>query len=235
MPTPEPTAVGFHVRIHPTPREVIAAIAALQPGATIATDADNTLWAGDVGDEVVRAAATAPHTPWPPGTANLTAYEALMAADYVAGCRHSAELIAQVAAAAAVPVLTTAFATRIRPRRWLLDALAEAVGRGVRVVVVSASPRLAVTVGAALFGVANWPVIAVDAAGGASAVLREPVPIGQGKVEAWHVAGLPQPALALGDSAWDLPLLNLAAVGLQVTRACDDPLCDVGAAELPEA
>ena len=233
MPTPEPTVTLPHVQVHPTPREVMAAIAAVPAGATIATDADNTLWAGDVGDEVVRAAATPPHSPWGPTAADFARYEALMDADYVAGCCHSAELIAQVSAVAARPVLAGAFARTVRPRRWLLDALADAVARGVRVVIVSASPRLAVEVGAALFGIEAWPAIAVDGGGGSDpAALREPIPIGHGKVEAWHAAGLPVPALALGDSAWDLPLLNMAACGLQLKRACDDPACDVSAAAL---
>ena len=38
----------------PLPGEVDAALDALRPGDRVATDADGTLWAGDVGDDSVR-------------------------------------------------------------------------------------------------------------------------------------------------------------------------------------
>ena len=41
----------------------------------------------------------------------------------------------------------------------------------------------------------------------------EPVTVGEGKVAAWRGLGFTAPAVALGDSKWDLPLLEIAGVG----------------------
>jgi phosphoserine phosphatase len=191
----------------------------------VATDADNTLWAGDVGDEVVRAAATPPFYPWTEGQADLPGYLSQMESDYAAACRYAAAVLALVPAEASGPVLESALARRVTPRPWLLQALRAAVDRGVRVWIVSASPRQAVVIGARQHGLADVPILAVDCLSSAPPTYREPVPIGQGKVAALARAGLLQPDLALGDSMWDLPMLRSARQGVMLARACDDPSC----------
>lgn len=206
--------------------EVLAAIAALVPGDWVATDADNTLWAGDVGDEVVRRAATAPHDPWQPGSADLPWYTHEMERDYPRACRYAAELLLRADPAAARRAITQAIREQVRPRRWLIDALLKAVDRGVRVWIVSASPRLAVEIGAELFGLHACPILAVDCLQNDPGVFVEPVPIGEGKVQCWLEQLLPRPDLALGDSVWDGPLLRSARRGMLVQKACDDPQCD---------
>ncbi|HAN31733.1 MAG TPA: hypothetical protein DCQ06_09075, partial [Myxococcales bacterium] len=45
----------------PSPADVIARLDALRRGDWIATDCDGTLWRGDIGDDVVKAAAAEPH------------------------------------------------------------------------------------------------------------------------------------------------------------------------------
>jgi phosphoserine phosphatase len=185
-----------------------AAIAAVPAGGYIATDADGTLWAGDVGDDTVRCAAAS----WAPGV-DVEAYLALIAADYGRGTRAAAEHLRGVPEETARETLRAFFAPRLRPRRWLVEALAQAAGRGVRVHVVSASPRLAAEIGVSLLG-ADWPVIGIEL--DADGRVVEPAPVFEGKVEAWRARGLPPPAVALGDSPWDEPLLRSAALGFRL-------------------
>jgi phosphoserine phosphatase len=206
--------------------EVLAALAALRSGQVVATDADNTLWAGDVGDELVRRAATPPCAPWQAGDADLPWYAAEMERDYPRACRYAAEVLLRTDEHAARPPIEQAIRERVRPRRWLIEGLQAAMARGVQVVLVSASPRLTVEIGAELFGLQDCPILAVECLGLEPAVFAEPVPIGQGKVEAWQASGRGIPDLALGDSVWDGPLLRSARLGLLVQRACDDPRCD---------
>ncbi len=207
--------------------QVVQAIDALQAGLWIATDADNTLWAGDVGDEVVRCAAAGTPSPWPAELADFDAYNRLMEDDYPRGCQHAAHLLAAVPWEQAVAQLRQGLLRQVRPRQWLVAALRRAIDRGVQVVIVSASPRPMVTLGMNLFGLDVCRVIAVDVDPSMPSRCLQPVPIGEGKVLAWQALGLPQPSLALGDSPWDFPLLASAQLGLLLSRACDDPTCDV--------
>jgi phosphoserine phosphatase len=205
-------------------RQVAAAIAAVPAGAHVAVDADGTLWDADVGDDTVRCAAQA----WAPGT-DVDAYLETLEADYGRGARLAAEHLRGVAPDVARAALRSFFAPRLRPRRWLVEALSAAQARGVPVVVVSASPRIAAEVGVALIGV-QWPVIGIelDAAG----AVVEPAPVIEGKVAAWRARGLPPPALALGDSQWDGPLLRSAAVSFRLVHAGADPHRDTPLADL---
>lgn len=220
-------ANAAHVRQFPAPAETLRAIAAVPAGRWIATDADNTMWAGDVGDELVRFAASKPDW-WSADVVRLSWYlNEMEHGDYVGACCHAAKVWAALPdglQAAARAELAVWLAGCVRPRHWLLQALLTAEGRGVEVVVISASPRAAVEVAAGRMAVGHWPVLALDAdRDGASATLREPVSVGDGKVLAWQASGRTPPALALGDSRWDLPLLHSAGVGHLVARAVDDP------------
>ncbi len=203
--------------------QVIAAIGQLPSGAWIAADADNTLWAGDVGDEVVRAAATPPHHPWQPGEASLAHYFSLMDRSYADGCRFSAQLLAGVDPEAARIRLIEAFNTRIAPRQWLITALQDAMARGVRLLVISASPTPAVQLGIELAGLQGADVIGLECALTPEPQFVEPIPVGFGKPAALIARGLPQPDLALGDSRWDLPLLQHARAGFWLVPASDEP------------
>jgi phosphoserine phosphatase len=210
-----------------SPSEVLAVLAGLSPGAHVATDADNTLWSGDVGDELVRVAGTPPFAPWQPGQVALDWYRSAAETDFAGGCRYAARILQHVTTASVEPVLEAALRERVRPRRWLVLALQAAMARGVQVTIVSASPRWTVELGARLYGLSSCPIIAVDTDPGQPDVVLEPAPIGHGKVEAWQQRGLPTPDVALGDSRWDLPLLRSAKLGLLLQRACEDPHCDV--------
>jgi phosphoserine phosphatase len=206
------------------PAAVLAAIAALPAGAWIATDADETLWAADVGDEVVRLAAAAT-PPWAAGSADFAWYAREMAeGDYAGACRYAARVLALAPAAAAAEALQPVLAA-VQLRRWLAEALRAAMARGVEVVVVSASPQPVVRQTAALLGLPVRDVLGIEMDDRQAAVV-EPAPVGWGKVEAWRRRGWAAPDLALGDSRWDAPLLVSARQGLLLPKASLDPLRD---------
>ncbi len=198
----------------PEPETVVAAIEAVSAGAYIATDADGTLWAADVGDDLVRCGAGS--DVW--GEVDLEAYLALIEGDYRAGCLASVEMLRGLEEAKVQAAFGAFLAPCLGPRRWLIDALRAAAGRGVHVFVVSASGRVGLEVALGLAGV-SWPMIAVELA---PSGFVEPTPIDAGKVAAWVARGLPPPALALGDSRWDVPLLRSAEMGMRISR-CDRP------------
>lgn len=212
---------------NPEPAAVVSAIHGVAPGAWIATDADGTLWDGDVGDDVMRCAAADP-TGWAAPDVDLEAYLARLEVDYHGACRHAADVAHRAPPEVARPALRAFLVPRLRLRRYLVDALLEAARRGVSVYVVSASPRLAVEVALGLFELGGMAIIALehDEAGR----FVEPASIGDGKVDAWRVRGLPAPALAFGDSRWDLPLLHSAGLGMRLLPAATDPHRDRAAA-----
>ncbi len=210
-------------RLHRAGREeVLAAIAQLPTDAWIAADADNTLWSGDVGDEVVRVASTPPYHPWQAGAVSFAQYLDLMDHSYADGCRFSAELLARVPAADAHPRLREAMLSRIVPRRWLIDALQAAMARGVHLLVISASPLPAVQLGLQLAGLSNAQVIALECTLTPGPQFAEPIPVGFGKPQVLTARHLPRPDLALGDSRWDLPLLQHAKAACWLVPACEE-------------
>ncbi len=186
----------------PSSAAVVAAIEAVPSGAMIATDADGTLWSADVGDDLVRCGATS--DAWP--DLDLDAYLQLIEEDYAGGCLASAEYLR----GRSIPDVQAAFRAwlDVGPRAWLIDALVAAERRRVEIVVVSASPRIGLEVALELVGV-SWSMVAVE-------LDVEPAPIAEGKVAAWRARDLPRPALALGDSRWDLPLLEFAELGFRL-------------------
>ncbi len=195
-------------RLHPTPSQTLAHISNLKAGDHVATDADGTLWAADVGDDTVRWAANA----------ELDAYLALIERDYHAGCRAAAEYLRGRDREAVIKALMGFLGPRLAPRKYLIDALIAAEKRGVDVRIVTASPRWSAEAGARLLGV-DWPVIGIETQGQIPGQFVEPVSVEAGKPAAWRALDLPQPALALGDSKWDLPLLESACVGLRLQHA----------------
>jgi phosphoserine phosphatase len=233
----KPTAPAPHVRRLPSPAEVVASIAAVPAGRWIATDADNTIWAGDVGDEVIKMAAQSPDL-WPSGLVALDWYlHEMEHGDYHLGCCYAAKVWALLPAdlqEEGHKRLDQWLAQRVKARRWLMQALQQAVDRGVEVVIISASPGPTVAVAAQRFGLQTAPVLGLEAALiDGEPVLAQPIAIGAGKVAAWQATQRTAPALALGDSPWDVPLLNSAEVGLWLTRAVDDPWVDASLQALP--
>lgn len=211
---------------------VLAAIDATAPGDRIFADCDGTLWAGDVGDDYVRLAAARPEL-FPRASAadrDVPAYLARVEPDYEGACLQSAGLSMGIDPAVVKPALRELLAPTLRPRRWLLDAMLDAHARGVGLVAVSASGTLPVEVGLELLGVRDrFAVVAVafDDAGPIA-----PWPIGFGKVHATRAAGLPAPAVAVGDSIWDGPMLADARAGFRLHKPSADPVFDQPAAAL---
>ncbi len=188
---------------HPHSSVVDAAIDALPVGACVATDADGTLWAGDVGDDTVRWIGAEVEPSY-----DVAAYLRRMVTDYHGGCREAATALHPHAHH--VDALRRFLATRIRPRAHLVAALRRALDRGVHVWIVSASPALSARVGATLVGLDGIGVLALETTPDG---VIEPATVGPGKVAAWQARGLPPVNLALGDSRWDEPLLAHAHVG----------------------
>ncbi|MEY3015532.1 MAG: hypothetical protein RIT45_4267 [Pseudomonadota bacterium] len=211
---------------------VVAAIDATVAGERIFADCDGTLWYGDVGDDFVRLAGAQPAL-FPRCTTadrDFAAYAARVDRDYEGACLQSALLARGVDATAVKDALRAALAPTLRPRRWLLDAMLAAADRGVVLWAVSASGRLAVEVGLELLGVRDrFGIIAVDVDDEGPVA---PWPIGFGKVHACRAAGLPAPAVAVGDSIWDGPMLADARHGFRLQKPADDADFDRAADEL---
>lgn len=198
---PEETAIW-----DPPPAQVIAALDACAPGDVIATDADGTLWRGDVGDDVMRWAIEQRGL-----NLDLAAYLALEHTDYAEGCFQSARVLAGLSDlddGSRSALLGAWIAARVRPRAWLVEALKRAEDRGVIVVVVTAAPEAAVSRVVRALGL-GWPVIGVRAE--ADGALIEPAPVDAGKPKALAARGYAPAQIALGDTRYDLPLLRSAA------------------------
>lgn len=231
-----PIANDAQTQHFPQPVQTLQLLRTLAAGSWVGTDADNTLWAGDVGDELVRFAATKPQW-WQSEQVRLDWYlDEMEHGDYHSACCHAAAVWALLDPAhqeAARAELTQWLVQRVRPRRWLVDGLQQAEAQGVEIVVISASPRVAVEALASSYGLGHWPVLALQASRTPDGVvLQQPISVGEGKVAAWQTSGRRPPALGLGDSRWDLPLLHSASRGHLLCRAVEDPLVDVSAADV---
>lgn len=202
----------------PAPSEVIARIDALGPGDWIATDCDGTLWRGDIGDDVVRAAAAEPEA-FGLESCDFEAYEELIRADYEGACLAACGVLRQADQAVAAAAIDRVLGADFSPRVWLLEALQDALKRGVEVWLVSASPRLAVQVGAKRVGIEPSQAIGIELA---ESGYRAPWPIDTGKPAACRSRGKSAPAVALGDTRWDMPLLQWASQGFMLTPADQD-------------
>jgi phosphoserine phosphatase len=219
-----------------TAAELVAALAREAPG-WIATDADGTLWSGDVGEDWLDAVAA--------GGAGVDEGRVAHAATRLVGPQASAANVVRAAREAYAAgrleergyfelvalALSGARDEALRPR--LREGLARAglAGRvidetravivgarsyGHRVVVVSASPRVVVEEAIAVAGLSVDHVIGLELADDGLHT-RTPFPYAQGKAEllAVHAARAPVHA-ALGDSAFDAAMLALARHPLAV-------------------
>jgi phosphatidylglycerophosphatase C len=230
-----------------------------RPGGAIAFDGDGTLWSGDVGEDyfaelverrALPEAARAPlsevaaeHGLSGEGSARALAeriHHAYIAGRFpedtvcevmtwaLAGTPRAAvdELARDVAAG--LGLAGRLHAEAIAVARW-------AVERGVAVFVVSASPRPIVEAASEHLGVSVAGVAAVTPRWGSDGVMlpevERPIPYGDGKVTRLTelLAGRPLYA-AFGDNAFDVAMLNAAAIGVAVRpkarlreRAADVP------------
>ncbi len=210
----------------------------------LATDADGTLWSGDVGvdsfealleQRAVRAEAlprleaiAAHHGLRPAADATGTA-RALYDA-YLAGAFPEPDCYAMMAWAFAGFTVSqakdfvqqtlrrTGLSSRLHPE--MQAVLSWAREHDVRVVVVSASPQLVVECGVELLGIGPRDVIATRPSMRGDTIvpgLAEPMPYGDGKVEALRRnAPDTQVIGAFGDNVFDLPMLRTAIHGVAV-------------------
>lgn len=220
--------------------------AARTVGAThrpvIATDADGTLWEGDIGDDLFVEALS--HYPIGPvareglsrgavevfgteGPADPRELALAFIAAYRSG-RMSIERICDLQAESLgdrpveefdrlVATVAGRVAARIRPAVRVI--VEEAERAGVAVHVVTGSLGLAVATTLRLAGLSH-----ASASGGTLAVrdgrvlpsLVGPIPLHAGKVTALQAVGAWPPALGMGDGAWDSTFLRGCAVPLLV-------------------
>lgn len=216
-----------------------------RPGGAIAFDGDGTLWSGDVGEdyfselverralpEAARAAlgqAAAAHGLSTEGTARALAERIHHA--YIAG-RFPEDTVCEVMTWAMAGTGRDALAELARdiaaglglPARLHAEAIAVArwaVEHGVSVFLVSASPRPIVEAASRHLGFEVSGVAAVTPRWDANGVMlpdvERPIPYGDGKVTRLTelLAGRPLYA-AFGDNAFDVAMLQAAAVGVAV-------------------
>ncbi|MCO4760272.1 MAG: haloacid dehalogenase-like hydrolase [Myxococcales bacterium] len=217
---------------HPDPKTVLALIDAVPAGGHIATDCDGTVWSGDVGDDLVIAAERDPAR-FGGAEISFDAYITRQQTDYEGACLSACEVLRNISEQDAAEALRDVVPDDFTGRRYMVEALQAAMARGVSVWLVSASPLLAVQVGAGLVGLESAGMIGIELDPKDGFVA--PWPIGPGKAAAWRARGLPQPDLAFGDSKWDLPLLNSAATGVMLVPAPKDALVTRSAAEVRQA
>ena len=219
-----------------TPAAVLAALAGVAPG-WVATDADGTLWSGDVGEDWLDAVAS--------GAARVDdAWVARAAERLVGPCAGAGPAVRAARSAYGAGALEERGyfelvaltlggepedALRPRVREGLAAAgIAERIieesrtvitgarAHGHRVVVVSASPRVVVEEAIAVAGLAVDHVIGLELTEDGLRT-RTPFPYAHGKAAllAAHVGAEPVHA-ALGDSAFDGAMLALARHPLAV-------------------
>jgi phosphoserine phosphatase len=241
-----------------TLRAMVRAARAVAPThvAAIATDADGTLWEGDIGDDLfVEALANHPIGPLAlaglmegarevfgeaaPGDRRELALAFIAA--YRAGrvtieriCQIQSEVLGDRRAAeldALLDLVAARVAERIRPAVRVV--VEEAAREGVPVHVVTGSLGSAVSATLRRAGLAHASV--------SGAVLRvegdrvlprlaHPIPLHGGKVDALRAVGAWAPALGMGDGGWDATFLGGCAVPLLVhpSDALTDAMRAVG-------
>jgi phosphoserine phosphatase len=215
------------------------------PGGVLATDADGTLWAGDVGEDLFHAFVAA-------GRVEPTAHDALRRAALAHGLsdagtgaviarrlygayldgRFPEERVcemmtwcyagwqrSELAAFARDIVLSGRLADRLHGE--MLDVLARARAAGIPVLVVSASPVAVVAEAAAYAGLEAGQVVAATprfADDVVEADVERPIPYAAGKVTRLRERLAPGQAIyaAFGDNAFDVPMLGAASVAVAV-------------------
>jgi phosphoserine phosphatase len=226
-------------------RARIEALASAQPGGVVATDADGTLWQGDVGEDLF-------HAFLEHGRVEPAALEAMrreahgsglsdagpgaevarrLYEAYVAG-GYSEESICEVMTwcfAGWTRGEVDAFAREVARTRAIASRLHREVTRvlehlraaGIETFLVSASPFAIVREAAALVGFAAEQIVAAHPRYKGEVMLAQaerPIPYGEGKVARLRERVGPTRILyaALGDNAFDVALLASARTGVAV-------------------
>ena len=193
------------------------------PPAPVAFDMDGTLLVGDLGEDVLFARLAA-EGPGPALRALLgpdvrAAYAHALAHGpdplHYAACGLALEGWSVDAAAAAAAEAFARGAVRVRPKVCALAQAFAAAGHPLWIVTGTATPlarAFAAHAGLPVAGVLGMELVV--AAGRYTGAVDGPVLCGPGKVEAWALRGPGRaPALVVGDTALDLPLMSIATVG----------------------
>jgi phosphatidylglycerophosphatase C len=215
-------------------------------GAAIAFDGDGTLWSGDVGEDLFRAAmrdaylveeacpalvAEAERHQLPLGDArDANAIARVLLAAYLAGTYPERETCAMMTWCYAGRTLAEVaeFAASVLREADLQSRLNREVGpiidwaraAGVRLVLISASPRVVIDAAGALWGFAPGDVAAATPVVEAGRVLPRmaaPVPYAEAKIAAGRALfGSSRWLAAFGDNVFDIDMLTTAEVGVAV-------------------
>lgn len=212
----------------------------------MAFDGDGTLWSGDVGEDLFRAAMrddfllddalpalvaeAAAHRVPLDGSSNANAVARTLLAAYLAGtyperetCAmmtwcYAGRTLADVEALAAAVLAEEDLQSRLHSE--LQPIVDWSRSRGVRSVLISASPRAVVQPAAAFWGILPGDVAAATPAVEAGRVLPRlaaPVPYAEAKLSAGRgLFGNARWLAAFGDNVFDIDMLTTAEVGIAV-------------------
>lgn len=215
-------------------------------GVVMAFDGDGTLWSGDVGEDLFRAAlrdgflveAALPallaeaeqHQVPLNGAGDANAVAGVLVAAYLAGkyperetCAmmtwsYAGRALSDVQALAESVLEQESLATRLHTE--LAPILEWSRKRGLRNVLISASPRVVVEPAAALWGFAPSDVAAATPAvidGQVQARMAAPVPYAEAKLSAGReLFGHARWLAAFGDNVFDIDMLTTAELGIAV-------------------
>jgi len=215
-------------------------------GVVLSFDGDGTLWSGDVGEDLMRAALRAQfllEDALPALVQEAERHGVTLAdsrdANAVAGTLVAAYLTGQYPERETCEMMTWCYAGRsLAEVQALADSVLEQEGiaarrhaelapilewsreRGLRNVLISASPRAIVEPAAAAWGFAACDIAASTPAVEAGRVLPQmaaPVPYAEGKLSAGRrLFGEARWLAAFGDNVFDIDMLTTAEVGVAV-------------------
>jgi phosphatidylglycerophosphatase C len=215
-------------------------------GVVLSFDGDGTLWSGDVGEDLMREALSQQflqeealpalrqeaerHRVALDGAHDANAVAGTLVAAYLAGqyperetCEmmtwcYAGRTLAEVQALAASVLVEEELSARLHDE--LQPILEWSRGRGLRSVLISASPRAIVEPAAALWGFAPGDVAAATPAIEGGRVLprmASPVPYAENKLRAGRALfGNARWLAAFGDNVFDIDMLTTAEVGVAV-------------------
>ena len=187
------------------------------PNGCAAFDADGTLWAGDLGELLLKAMiglGRAPADAWP-------RYEALLEVDAPAACAYCVELLRgcsqQEVLQWSQELVRAALHAPLHPP--LLELARELSRRGCEVWIVSGSNAWSVRTAVAELGLDEGRVLALTCGvegGRLTGEVALPVTCARGKVDALRAATARPLLLAAGNAHYDLALLEHARLPLVV-------------------
>ena len=223
--------------LEPEIARLVDEVAEMGPAAVAAFDADGTVWAGDIGEELLLDLAGNGRLVHPPEGSAFTIYEELFAQDPPRAFCFCIEAMRAVAVADVErwsdDLFTSRFAHRVFPGvSWALQRLRDA---RVSVYLVSASGAVTVRRAAARLGLDPALVLAVEGKivdGRFTGEVLPPVTTGPGKVEAIkpRLGGRPR-ELAFGNSLFDRDMLALSRRAVMVApRNTGGPAVDLARA-----